>query len=179
MVGRCYFQRHYRETFHEKLQSSIPISLFTNLLCSIWYIIIGSDNDLVLNTQQALPKPVIVQSIDWYACFPGFSYSLVLMDVYDPPNTKSIPLFFKVLLPVWWRHQMETFPRYWPFVKGIHWSPVNSPYKDQWCWALMFSLICAWINGGVSNRDAGDLRPHRAHYDVFVMAYRTRRNEFQ
>ena len=26
----------------------------------------------------------------------------------------------------WWRHQMETFPRYWPFVRGIHrsrWSP--------------------------------------------------------
>ena len=24
---------------------------------------------------------------------------------------------------------METFPRYWPFVRGIHWSPVNSPHK--------------------------------------------------
>ena len=34
---------------------------------------------------------------------------------------------------------------------------------------LMFSLICAWINGRVNNGDAGDLRRHRAHYDVTVM----------
>ena len=35
--------------------------------------------------------------------------------------------------------------------------------------ALMFSLICVWINGWVNNREAGDLRWHRAHYDVTVM----------
>ena len=34
---------------------------------------------------------------------------------------------------------------------------------------LMFSLICAWINGSVSNREAGDLRRHRIHYDVTIM----------
>ena len=33
----------------------------------------------------------------------------------------------------------------------------------------MFSLICAWINGGINNREAGDLRRHRAHYDVIVV----------
>ena len=33
----------------------------------------------------------------------------------------------------------------------------------------MFSLICTWINGWVNTRDAGDLRRHRAHYDVIVM----------
>ena len=37
------------------------------------------------------------------------------------------------------------FPRYWPFVRGIHRSPVNSPHKGQWRGALMLSLICAWI----------------------------------
>ena len=42
-----------------------------------------------------------------------------------------------------WKH----FPRYWPFVRGIHRWPVNSPHKGQWRGALMFSLICAWING--------------------------------
>ena len=41
-----------------------------------------------------------------------------------------------------WNH----FPRYWPFVRGIYRSPVNSPHKGQWRGALMFSLICAWIN---------------------------------
>ena len=36
-------------------------------------------------------------------------------------------------------------------------------------YALMFSLICAWINGWVNNREAGDLRRLRAHYDVTAM----------
>ena len=71
----------------------------------------------------------------------------------------------------WWRHQMETFPRYWPFARGIHRSPVNSPHKGQWRGALMFSLICVWINGWVNNRQAGDLRRYRAHYDVIVMLF--------
>ena len=44
--------------------------------------------------------------------------------------------------------------------------PVNSPHKGQWCGALMFSLISIWINGWVNNREAGDLRRYRDHYDV-------------
>ena len=64
-----------------------------------------------------------------------------------------------------WKH----FPRYWPFVRGIHRSPVNSPHKGQWRGALIFFLICVWINGWVNNREAGDLRRYRAHYDVSVM----------
>ena len=63
-----------------------------------------------------------------------------------------------------WKH----FPRYWPFGRGIHRWPVNSPRKGQWRGALMFSLICAWIIGWVNNREAGDLRRHRAHSDVIV-----------
>ena len=51
----------------------------------------------------------------------------------------------------------------------IHRSPVNSPHKGQWRGALMFSLICVWINGWVNNREAGDLRRYRAHYGVIVM----------
>ena len=69
----------------------------------------------------------------------------------------------------WWRHQMETFPRYRPFVWGIHRSPVYSLHKGQWRGALMFSLICAWRNAWVKNCEASDLRRHRAHYDVTVM----------
>ena len=64
-----------------------------------------------------------------------------------------------------WKH----FPRYWPFVRGIHRSPVNSPHKGQWRRALMFSLICIWIDGWVNNREAGDLRRYHAHYDIIVM----------
>ena len=40
--------------------------------------------------------------------------------------------------------------------------------KAEWRGALVFSLICAWINGRVNSHEAGDLRRHRAHYDVIV-----------
>ena len=64
-----------------------------------------------------------------------------------------------------WKH----FPRSWPLVREIHRSPVNSPHKDQRRRALMFSLICVWINHWINNREAGDLRRYRAYYDVIVM----------
>ena len=64
-----------------------------------------------------------------------------------------------------WKH----FPRYWPFVRGIHRSPLNSPHKGQWRGALMFTLICVWINDCVNNREAGDLRRYCAHCGVTIM----------
>ena len=44
-----------------------------------------------------------------------------------------------------WKH----FPRYRPFVRGIHRTQVNSLHKGQWRGALLFSLICAWTNGWI------------------------------
>ena len=79
----------------------------------------------------------------------------------DAPDTPKQPHVDVIK----WKH----FPRYWPFVRGIHQSPVNSPHKGQWRGALVFTLICARINGWVNNHEAGDLRRHRAHYDVTVM----------
>ena len=64
-----------------------------------------------------------------------------------------------------WKH----FPRNWPFVRGIHRSRWIPHTKGQWRGALMISLICVWINGWVNNREAGDSRRHRGHYDVNVM----------
>ena len=46
---------------------------------------------------------------------------------------------------------------------GLRW------HKGQWRGALMFTLICVWINGWVNNREAGDLRCYRTPYDVIVM----------
>ena len=69
----------------------------------------------------------------------------------------------------WWRHELETFPRYLLFVQEIHRSPVNSPHKGQWRRASMFSLICAWTNAWVNSRYAGDLRSHRTLYEVTVI----------
>ena len=75
-----------------------------------------------------------------------------------------------ILSQTWWRHQMETFSALLALcVWGIHRSPVNSPHKGQWRGALMFPLIWTWINSSVNNHEAGDLRRHRAHYDIIVM----------
>ena len=64
-----------------------------------------------------------------------------------------------------WKH----FPQFRALCAGNSPVPVNSPHKGQWRGALMFSLICAWINDWVNNREAGYLRRHRGHYDVNVM----------
>ena len=73
------------------------------------------------------------------------------------------------MVRTWWRHQMEAFSALLALCAGNPRSPVNSPHKDQWRGVLMFSLICAWRNRWVNAREAGDLRRHRAHYDVTVM----------
>ena len=56
-----------------------------------------------------------------------------------------------------WKH----FQRHWSFVRGIHRSPVNSLHN------------CARTKSWVNNRNAGDLRCHRAHYEVIVMSHGT------
>ena len=57
-------------------------------------------------------------------------------------------------LSTWWHHQMETCPRYWSFVWGIHRSPVNSSHKGQLRRAFIFSLICA-LNKRLSKQSLG------------------------
>ena len=126
---------------------------------------------------------VIENAWDMKMYFINIITKIIIMDVFQYEVIK-------------WKH----FPIYWPIVRGIHRSPVdsltkardvglgwflwsapefvreihrsavNSPLKGQWRGALMFSLICARINGWVNNGEAGDLRRHRVHYDVIVMA---------
>ena len=73
------------------------------------------------------------------------------------------------LIGPWWRHLMETFSALLALFAGE--LPVTGefPSKDQWRGALMFSLICVWINGWVNNPNAGDLRRQRVNYDVTIM----------
>ena len=69
----------------------------------------------------------------------------------------------------WWRHQIKTFSALLALCTGN--SPVTgeSLHKSQWRGALVFSLTCASINDWVNNREAGDLRRYRIHYDVILM----------
>ena len=92
--------------------------------------------------------------------------SLATNTLWGEAQRLVIPLHDDVIK---WKH----FPRNWSFVRGIHRWTVKSPHKGQWRAALMFNLIGAPINGWVNNRHAGDLRRHRAHYDVMVMPQRT------
>ena len=63
-----------------------------------------------------------------------------------------------------WKH----FPRYCPFVRGIHRSRriPRTKASDAELWCFLWS---AWINDWVNNREAGDLRRHRGHHVVNVM----------
>ena len=54
-------------------------------------------------------------------------------------------------------------------ITGHRWIP-RTKASDAELWS--FSLICAWINGWVNNREDGDLRRHRANYDVIVTLWR-------
>ena len=49
---------------------------------------------------------------------------------------------------------------------GHRWTPLTKA-SDAELWCFLWSL--PWINGWVNNREAGDLRGHRTHYDVMVM----------
>ena len=57
----------------------------------------------------------------------------------------------------------KNFPPYWPFVREIYRS--QEIPRTRTGDAERFYLTFVWAN----NRDVGDLRRHRAHYDVTVM----------
>ena len=122
-----------------------------------------------------LPRPQCVNWLHGPAWVPQISSMLPVLEVCTSPPVQGRRLwkrtgnFLLIFLQhddvIKWKH----FLRYWQFVQGIHRSPVNSLHKGQWRGALMFSFICAWINGWINNREAGDLRCHRTHYDIIVM----------
>ena len=75
-----------------------------------------------------------------------------------------------IVFVIWWCHQMETFSALLAICAGN--SPVTSEFpaqkaRDAELWCFLWSA--PWINGWVNNREAGDLRRHRAHYDVTLM----------
>ena len=48
---------------------------------------------------------------------------------------------------------------------GQRWIPHTKVIDVE----LWFFFICVWINDWVNNREAGDVRRYRAHYDVIVI----------
>ena len=129
-------------------------------------------NDLFQRGHKSIPWPFPTGSIAPYVF--QFAFKFEITQISHPTKRSNSRHFsnlqhrLTVADVIKWKH----FPRYWPFVRGIHRSPVNSPHKGQWRGALMFTLICARINGWVNNREAGDLRRYRGHCDVTVMISR-------
>ena len=127
------------------------VSMFNTYICLTWLFLFSRNQN-----QWSSPWSMIDHDVK------TLSALLVLCEGNRPVTVDPTQNHDDVIK---WKH----FPRYWPFVRWIHRSPVNSPHKGQWRGALMFSSICARINGWVNNPEAGDLRRHRAHYDVTVM----------
>ena len=96
--------------------------------------------------------------------------STELCEVCMPKPHSLIYHFIWYFFPSQWRHNdYDGVSKHMSI--AVVYSPVNSPHKGQWRGALMFSLICAWINGWVNDGEAGDLRRHCTHYDAIVMLY--------
>ena len=163
----------------EKIQSLNLSFLFENIFLkstslhpySVWHLITSPLNQgepplkVRLNYRLAFPLQTVLL-IGWLSSFSGKSSRNPLCSISFSSLTVCIIVY---IAEAWWRHQVETFFALLAICAGIHRSPVNFPHKGQWREALMFSLICAWINGWVNNRGADDLRRHRAYYDIIVM----------
>ena len=132
-----HYVGYARETNHFILRGVISNTCITSLLRNFRiYIYILMYTDMFSKIR---PARQVLSFRDYYQQF-------------SPAKTIWLLLWFVVWLQhddvFKWKH----FPRYWPFVRGIHRSPVNSPHIGQWRGALMFSLICALIYAWVNNR---------------------------
>ena len=112
---------------------------------SVYVVTIKSGSiDLYYCRNDQKPKNIYILYYDCEASIPQLKQKPIVSQ--ELLNTfRLIPTW--TILCTWWRHQWKHFLRYWPVVQGIHQSPVKSPHKGQWRGALIFSLICAWING--------------------------------
>ena len=81
--------------------------------------------------------------MDWYNCH-IFVCSLEMVrllvrhvDCGDPGRSADWNVCVVHNDVIKWKH----LPRYWPFVRGIHRSPVNSPHNGLWRGAFVFYLM--------------------------------------
>ena len=155
------------ESYLPRISRSSSLNLHTfHLINNVfwWWIFFRKHGKSTPNDRQdhhALVTDVVIMTSQC-RCTRALSQSHVAKHDNHAPVT---PLIGSHDDAIKWKH----FPRYWTFVRGIHRSPVNNPHKSQWRGAFIFSLICDWINRWVNNREAGDLRRYRAHYNVTVM----------
>ena len=73
------------------------------------------------------------------------------------------------ILPTWWHDQMETSSALLATCAGNSSVPSEFPTQSSVTRSFDGFFLSVWINGWVNNREVGDLRRYRAHYDVTVM----------
>ena len=103
-----------------------------------------SGRDLSNMFERSLPDKFVCPNINRHQTDKTESIPTVNRSLPECDDFGRFDVGFVSVWPVWLG--------YWPFVWGIHRSPVNSPHKGQWRGTLMFSLICTWIKGWVNNR---------------------------
>ena len=181
VVCRMWLQIHVLPNSGDLIPWAFPVNCpQMNAASHLWWINIGSGNDFVSSGNKQLPELILAQIntavwhqynvskiMTWAHVAASFwhKYDVVMNHLLTRCHIRPILVDHDDVIK--WKH----FPRNWPFVRGIHWSPVNSPHKGHWRGASLFSLICARINGCVNNGEAGDLRSHRAHNGVIVMTF--------
>ena len=152
-VKSVHFYYHYSDVIMIKMESQI-----TNLTIVYSTVYSGADQ----RKYQSSASLAFVREIHWWTVnFPHLrpitTKMFLFVDVIMWSENLGVPRFTRPPTPdtfcsfttkklytdhddvIKWKH----FPCYWSFVRGIYRSPVNSPHKDQWRGAFMFSLICA------------------------------------
>ena len=158
------FWQNFHHWVHRKLSKWQPLMKISSKWRHSRFIV-----RCAVYTMQYFHGVVVLSLLWWYFRF-----------LFDSSHQFTVPIFFRITFIgigalvsmlkcqwTWWHHQMETFSALLAVCAGN--SPVTGEFPAQRP-ALMFSLICVWINGWVNNREAGHLKRYRAHYDVIVMA---------
>ena len=135
------------------LQNNAPVRTWTVRHYSTYIVIfLKRHNGLINGNRKIIFTHRLLVSLTWFTFWWWHQfcwYCEILVDSRDvathviqvqPPFSHTC--YHKNLIHhdvIKWKH----FPRYWSFVRGIHRSPVDSPYKGQWRGTLMFFLSAA------------------------------------
>ena len=137
----------------------------------IWYTIICHTLDEIRSIQaRFLSLMACLQPRAWYIRIQALSNHKA--DQWFSGITWTIFYNIEVHVPIaWWRHQMGTFSALLALCEGN--PPVTGGFPSQRPVTRSFDVFfdLRWTNGRANNRDAGDLRHRRDHYDITVITY--------